>query len=343
MKITHELLERYAPFNTLSVECLSKIIDKVSIKQFEKGAIIFKRGREVNEAFYLVKGNVDLIDAHFDVKSLSSEREVYRFMLDETSPTQVSALAKTPVTVLTLDRDFLDLVMAWSEGGNDDTEVRAATETEENDWMFNLLQSPLFQKIPPGNISQLFARFQSHKVNADDIIMREGEKGDYFYVLQSGSATVLDKQGNLLAALRAGDFFGEEALVGDTTRNATIKMLTPGVLMRLDKPDFIMLLQEPVRRYIGYEELQNIMKYDGRYQILDVRIPFERRFQHIPNSRNIPLNQLRRMLPELNNTIIYVVGDDAGRRADVATQLLSQAGFETMILQNASQQHVVTN
>ena len=343
MKITHELLEQYAPFNSLSVDCLNKIIDKVSIKEFEKGAIIFKRGREVSEAFYLVKGNVDLIDAHFDIQSLSSDDEVYRFMLDEASPTQVSALAKTPVVTLTIERDFLDLVMAWSEGGNDDeADVGASFETEENDWMFNLLQSPLFQKIPPGNISQLFQRFQSHKVNADDIIMREGEKGDYFYVLQSGSATVLDEQSNFLATLRAGDFFGEEALVGDTTRNATIKMLTPGVLMRLDKPDFIMLLQEPVRSYIGFEELQSIMKYDGRYQILDVRIPFERRFQHIPNSRNIPLNQLRRMLPQLNNTIIYVVADDAGRRADVATQLLSQAGFETMILQNASLQHVTS-
>lgn len=342
MKVTHELLERYAPFNTLSVECLNKVIEKASIKQFDKGAIIFKRGREVNEAFYLVKGNVDLIDAQFSINSLSSERELYRFMLDEASPTQVSALAKTPVTVLTLDRDFLDLLMAWSEGGQEESEVRTATESEENDWMLNLLRSPLFQKIPPGNISQLFMRFQPHKVNADDIIMREGEKGDYFYVLQSGSATVLDKQGNLLAALRAGDFFGEEALVGDTTRNATIKMLTPGVLMRLEKPDFILLLQEPVRRYIGYQELQEIMKYDGRYQIVDVRIPFERRFQHIPNSRNIPLNQLRKTLPELNNTIIYVVADDAGRRADVATQLLSQAGFETMILQQASLQHVTS-
>lgn len=342
MKVTHELLERYAPFNTLSVECLNKVIEKASIKQFDKGAIIFKRGREVSEAFYLVKGNVDLIDAQFAINSLSSERELYRFMLDEASPTQVSALAKTPVTVLTLDRDFLDLLMAWSEGGSEETEVGTATESEESDWMLNLLRSPLFQKIPPGNISQLFMRFQPHKVNADDIIMREGEKGDYFYVLQSGSATVLDEQGNFLATLRAGDFFGEEALVGDTTRNATIKMLTSGVLMRLEKPDFILLLQEPVRRYIGYQELQEIMKYDGRYQILDVRIPFERRFQHIPNSRNIPLNQLRRSLSELNNTIIYVVADDAGRRADVATQLLSQAGFETMILQQASLQHVTS-
>ncbi|HWV16006.1 MAG TPA: cyclic nucleotide-binding domain-containing protein [Cellvibrio sp.] len=332
MKITEELLAQYAPFNTLSSECLAKVCAKASLRQFDKGAIIFKRGRELSEAFYLVEGNIDLIDAQFAINSLTSEGDRYPFMLESTSPTQVSALAKSPVTVLVIDRDFLDLVMAWSESG----EEESLESGDEGDWMSSLLQSPLFHKIPPSNISQLFIRFQSHKVNADEVIMREGERGDYFYVLQSGSATVLDKQGNLLAALRPGDYFGEEALVGDTTRNAMVKMLTSGTLMRLEKADFITLLQEPVRRFISYEELLAETEGHSRYQIIDVRIPFERRLQAIPNSRNIPLNQLRKTLPQLDANIIYAVADDAGRRTDVAVQLFSQAGFEARILRNAS-------
>jgi len=340
VNITHELLAQYAPFNTLSLECLHKVIEKVSLKQFEKGAIIFKRGRELSEVFYLLQGNVDLIDAQFAVTSVSSEAGVYAFMLDSASPTQVSALAKSPVTVFTIEREFLDLVMAWNEGGNDEEDATKATEgSDERDWMSSLLQSPLFHKIPPGNISQLFLRFQPHKVAADEVIMREGERGDYFYVLQTGSATVLDKQGNLLAALRPGNYFGEEALVGDTTRNAMVKMLTPGILMRLEKADFITLLQEPVRRFISYEELQAQASETSRYQIIDVRIPFERRFHAVPNSRNIPLNQLRKILPQLDTNVIYAVADDAGPRTDVAAQLLNQAGFDAMILRNANQHY----
>lgn len=337
MELTHELLAKFTPFNTLPFEYLNKVIEKASVKKFEKGAIIFKRGRELKDIFYLVEGSVDLIDAQFAINSLSSEQELYRSVLDNTSPTQVSAIAKSAVTVLTVERDFLDLVMAWSEAGNEESSEEILPQTlEEGDWMSSLLQSPLFNKIPPGNIRQLFIRFRSHKVTADEFVLKEGERGDYFYVLESGSATVMDKQGNLLAALRPGDYFGEEALVGDTTRNATIKMLTAGKLMRLDKADFITLLQEPVRRFITYEELQVKMADNARFQIIDVRLPLERRFQSVANSRNIPLNQLRKTLPQLDAATIYVVTDDAGRRSDVAAQLLNQAGFDAFILEHSS-------
>ena len=337
MELTHELLAKFTPFNTLPFEYLNKVIEKSSIKQFEKGAIIFKRGRELNDIFYLVEGSVDLIDSQFAINSISSEPKLYQSVLDNTSPTQVSAIAKSTVTILVVERDFLDLVMAWSEAGHEEPVEELSPETlEEGDWMSSLLQSPLFNKVPPGNIRQLFIRFRSHKVVADEVVLKEGERGDYFYVLESGSATVIDKQGNLLAALRPGDYFGEEALVGDTTRNATVKMLTAGKLMRLDKADFITLLQEPVRKFITYAELQVKLAADSRYQIIDVRLPLERRTQSVPNSRNIPLNQLRRTLPQLDATTTYIVTDDAGRRSDVAAQLLNQAGFDAFILEHSS-------
>lgn len=339
--LTHELLARFSPFNTLAFEYLSKVIEKASVKEYAKGAIIFKRGRELNHSMYLVSGNVDLIDSQFSITSISSEEDSHKVPLNSASPTQVSAVAKSPVVILSVESDFSDLVLAWSESGNQEgaevadehAEFEAA---EEGDWMSSLLQSPFFNKIPPGNIRQLFLRFKSQKAAADEVIIKEGERGDYFYVLELGSAKVLDKQGNILAALRPGDYFGEEALVGDTTRNATVQMLTPGKLMTLEKSDFLTLLQEPVRRFITYEELTKDLEPQNRYQIIDVRLPLERRFQSVPQSRNIPLSQLRKNLPDLDQSQVYVVTDDAGRRADVAAQLLNQAGYETLILQEAS-------
>lgn len=336
MVLTHEILAKFSPFNTLTFEYLSKVMEKASLKEFSKGGIVFKRGRELNEAMYLVSGNVDLIDAQFETTSVSSEAELHRVPLNNTSPTQVSAVARSEVTVLAVERDFLDLVIAWSESGSDEPEEIESEVDEDSDWMSSLLQSPLFNKIPPGNIRQLFARFKADKVSADEVILREGERGEYFYVLASGSAMVMDKQGNILAALRPGDYFGEEALVGDTTRNATIKMLTAGKLMRLNKEDFITLLQEPVRRFITYPELLKNIISDTRYQIIDVRLPLERRFQSVPKSRNIPLSQLRKTLPGLDQSQIYVITDDAGRRSDVAAQLFNQAGLEALILKDAS-------
>ncbi len=345
MALTHELLARFSPFNTLAYEYLSKVIEKASLKEYGKGAIIFKRGRELTESLYLVSGNVDLIDSQFAVTSISSEDESHKVPLNSVSPTKVSAVAKSSVVILSVESDFSDLVLAWSESGNEEpTEVSHEKveqaefdEAEEGDWMSSLLQSPFFNKIPPGNIRQLFMRFKSQKVVADEVIIKEGERGEFFYVLETGSAKVQDKQGNILAALRPGDYFGEEALVGDTTRNATVMMLTQGKLMCLEKSDFLTLLQEPVRRFISYNDLvKNQESENNRYQLIDVRLPLERRFQSVPNSRNIPLSQLRKNLASLDQSQIYVVTDDAGRRADVAAQLLNQAGYETLILQEAS-------
>jgi signal-transduction protein with cAMP-binding, CBS, and nucleotidyltransferase domain len=349
MTLTHELLARFSPFNTLAYEYLSKVIEKSSLKEYSKGAIIFKRGKELNHSIYLVSGNVDLIDSQFAVTSITSEDDSHKVPLNSASPTQVSAVAKSPVVVLSVESDFSDLVLAWSESGNEESaeisdekvDRTEFDEAEEGDWMSSLLQSPFFNKIPPGNIRQLFMRFKSQKVAADEVVIKEGERGEFFYVLETGSAKVQDKQGNILAALRPGDYFGEEALVGDTTRNATVKMLTQGKLMCLEKSDFVTLLQEPVRRFITYEELtKNLQTQDletqNTYQIIDVRLPLERRFQSVPQSRNIPLSQLRKNLPSLDQSQTYVVTDDAGRRADVAAQLLNQAGYDTLILLEAS-------
>jgi CRP-like cAMP-binding protein len=341
MILSLELLAKFSPFNTLTFEYLSKVIEKASLKEYTKGTIIFKRGRELQESLYLVSGDVDLIDSQFAVTSLTSEDESHKVPLNSTSPTKVSAVAKSAVVILSVESDFSDLVLAWSESGNDEVAEPAGEHSEfevaeEGDWMSSLLQSPFFNKIPPGNIRQLFLRFKSQKVVADEIIIKEGERGEFFYVLEIGSAKVIDKKGNILAALRPGDYFGEEALVGDTTRNATVKMLTSGKLMCLEKSDFLTLLQEPVRRFITYEELSKNAETANRYQIIDVRLPLERRFQSVPQSRNIPLSQLRKNLPSLDQSQVYVVTDDAGRRADVAAQLLNQAGYETLILQEAS-------
>lgn len=333
--ISHDILRVFTPFDTLNPEYLDKVTEKASVREFPKGTMVFKRGRELDEAFYLIEGNVDLIDAQFVITSVDPRSEARRLPLSGSSPTQVSAMTKTAVKLLCVERDFLDLVMAWSESG----EEPAMTDDEDNDWMSYLLQAPLFSKIPPGNIRQLFSRFKEQKVAVNEIIVKEGERGDLFYVLKTGSATVVDTGGKILAALRPGDYFGEEALVGDTTRNATVKMLTPGKLMSLQKEDFKELLHEPVTRFISAEELRERHKELPPYQLVDVRLAVERRFQHVPGSRNIPLGNLRKTLAELDPQMAYVVTDDAGRRSDVAAQLLNQAGFETFILKNADQHY----
>jgi rhodanese-related sulfurtransferase len=96
------------------------------------------------------------------------------------------------------------------------------------------------------------------------------------------------------------------------------------------------LLQEPVLKYVSAEDLKTRAADLPAYQILDVRLPLERRAQAVPDSRNIPLNQLRNNLKNLDDAVTYVITDDSGRRCDVASHLLTQAGFDSCILRDSA-------
>src|ERR1700728_3454406 len=119
------------------------------------------------------------------------------------------------------------------------------------DWMTTLLQTKAFHRVPPANIQAIFMRMQRINYRAGDIVIKQGTEGDFFYVVVAGKCIVtretpLNKEGIKLAELGPGDSFGEEALIAEAQRNATVNMSTDGNLMRLGENDFQTLLQEPL-------------------------------------------------------------------------------------------------
>jgi CRP-like cAMP-binding protein len=339
MSIELQQLSQFSPLNTLNKDYLSQLASRVAIKEFPKGSILFKRSHPIKEKLFLVEGQVDLIDASFSSIEVTSDSDRAVQALNNTEPLLHTGISKTPVKILFVDSDQLDLVMAWSESHSKPEQNKKAskssktTENDEQDWMSSLIEAPLFGKLPPANIRQLFARFVSVEFEKGKKVITHGERGDYFYVIESGSANVLDASGKLLAHLRVGNYFGEEALVGDTTRNATVEMCTDGRLMQLKKEDFVELLAEPVQRFVTGDELKKITR---TWEIIDVRLPLERKIQAVTGARGIPLKQLRDYLKDLRSDVLYVVTDDSGRRANVAVQLLTQAGYEACILKNSA-------
>lgn len=335
MSIEISELSKFSPLNTLNKDYLSQLAAKAEKKEFPKGAILFKRSHPIKEQLFLLEGHVDLIDSSFKVIEAIAGNERATQALNNTEPLLHTGVSKSPVTLISIENDFLDLVMAWSESRTQPNAVKKAKVVEEegDDWMSSLIEAPLFEKLPPANIRQLFARFEAVEVEEDQKVISHGERGEFFYVIESGSADVLDSTGKVLAHLRVGNYFGEEALVGDTTRNATVVMCTNGRLMQLKKEDFVELLAAPVQRHLSGDELK---KLNRDWQLLDVRLPLERKIQAVTGSRGIPLKQLREHLKDLKQDVLYVVTDDSGRRANIAVQLLTQAGFEACILQNAA-------
>jgi Rhodanese-related sulfurtransferase len=140
----------------------------------------------------------------------------------------------------------------------------------------------------------------------------------------------LNKEGVKLAELSMGDTFGEEALISDAKRNASVTMLTDGVLMRLGKEDFRSLLNEPLLHWVDYAQAKQIIASGGKW--LDVRLPSEFDQYHAEGALNIPLYSLRLKMKSLDRETHYVVCCDTGRRSSACAYILSERGYQASVL-----------
>lgn len=341
--IATETLQRLIPFASLSSANLADIQKKGRCERFPAGTVLFKRGESSSELHYLLTGAVDLTDAHFEVVSVAGDASRARHALDDHVPHELTAVTTTEVELFLVPKDHVDLVLTWDQAGDYMvTDLADGDASHAGDWMSSLLSSSLFTSVPPTNIQQLFAKFEEVRVPAGKVVIRQGEPGDYFYVIKQGRCRVTrmvsrggERKEVTLAELGAGQVFGEDALIGDTPRNATITMLSDGALMRLGKEDFQTLLQNPVLEYLDYQTLPEFMDNSARrVVVLDVRLPGEFEQARLPQSRNLPLQVLRENLARLDPEAEYVVTCDGGRRSMLAAYLLSQHGFDARVLKD---------
>ncbi|BFM11508.1 hypothetical protein R50072_16610 [Simiduia litorea] len=328
-------LAKFEPFCGLSEEYLQRLMDHLELFELERGTLVFKRGKPLPESYYLVSGMVDLIAADFESEVIEANTSRACQPLNLQSPSPVSAVAKESVVVFRIDKEFIDLVLAYTESTGEEAEAVAAGE-EPHDWMSGLLESPLFNKVPPANLQQLFAKFEWQEFEMGDVLIQEGDQGDYFYVLEKGRLAVESRGQKLDVMLKPGNYFGEEALVGDAVRNASVIAQTNGGVMRLTKEDFRVLLQEPILTTVDLQAW-NLLEKKGGFKLVDVRLPMEYKCGHVAGAINLPLGGLRSRLSRLEKEFNYLITADGGRRAEVAAYLFNQAGLDCSILSCAAE------
>jgi hypothetical protein len=103
-----------------------------------------------------------------------------------------------------------------------------------------LLQAiPMFAPLKPVTLDALARALARVEVPSGDVIMREGDESDLFYVIESGRVQVTAADGHVLREEGPGDYFGEIGLLRDVPRTATITATEPTVLLALEREDFL--------------------------------------------------------------------------------------------------------
>ncbi len=331
-----KVLRDLVPINALSEAHIGEVTKKAAIEDVRSGRYVFRKGDRDYQSVYLLDGTVELIgDGRNVVSTVKAGSEDALHPLAHKQPRQLSVRASGKVTVARIDSSLLDVLLTWDESaGYDVVEIDA---NDDDDWMTRMLQSQAFLQLPPSNIHQLLMRLESVNASAGDAVVRQGEDGDYFYIVKNGRLAVTRKasaNGNevLLAELGEGACFGEEALVSETKRNASVTMVTDGLLMRLSKDDFNELLLAPLVHDAAFVEAQELVSNGAQW--LDVRLPGEFENQAIKGSINLPLSALRDQSADLDSSATYIVCCDTGRRSSAGAFVLSQRGFNVYTLKN---------
>ncbi|MSR13380.1 MAG: cyclic nucleotide-binding domain-containing protein [Gammaproteobacteria bacterium] len=338
------VLRMLVPINGLSVPRRQQLFAQAEVLGIRRGSYVFHEGDKDSYAFFLLEGSLELFAGQQLVKRIAGGSVDAIHPLAQLQPRQLSARALSEAHVLRVSRDLLDKLLALD--GTGDSNYLKIDETdpdEESDWMTRMLQSELFSRVPAANIQRIFVSLESVEYKASDVVVRQGGPGDFYYVIQTGRCQVSRQIPNgkvpiKLAELGPGDTFGEEALVAEATRNATVTMLTGGTLMRLTKEDFVELIKKPLLNEISHREAQHLVANQGAVW-LDVRFPEEHRAGSIEASLNLPLNTLRMHAERLDRDKMYIVCCDTGSRSSVGAFLLSERGFDVFYLSGGMVRH----
>lgn len=325
------------PISRLSLTDQEAVLSQGMFLTFSAGEIVYAQGREDNYANYLLEGSVEFLWNGRFVRHLDSDQTTTKRALDGPGAKRYTVRARTWSLILRIERTELErkLRLADLDPGTSDLDESEISREQPSNWMIRMLQSQRFANLPPQNIQRVFERMERVDVSANELIIRQGDPGGYYYVIEEGYCDVSREPAGggrevHLAELGPGDGFGEEALVSETPRNASVTMRSNGVLMRLDKDSFIELIRDPLINPISYAEAKRMVDEGAVW--IDIRHRDQFAQGSFRNARNIPRAVIRVECRKLVKGRKYIVcGEDPAGNA-AAAFLLAERGYDVSYL-----------
>jgi putative peptide zinc metalloprotease protein len=236
------LISEMPVLDELPIDAVNALAGKVRLVRFADGRTVFHEGDQA-DAFYVVRNGrfavVDESAGGVELRSLSRGESFGEIALLQGTPRTATVRASEPSEAFAVDRSSFQTWLADSvvaEGL-----MGSATQLAE------VRSLAPFRHLSAAEAEALREMGSWIQVAPGEEIVRQGEPGDHFFAVASGQMEV-DKDGRIVATIKAGGFFGELALLNDAPRAATVRATTPARLFRLDREGFDNLVASAFHR-----------------------------------------------------------------------------------------------
>lgn len=289
-----------------------------------------KPGR--NEALVLLKGGIT-VEADGETIASTSDSEDLRCHAIPLTAASTEITVSSDATVCRIAQDKLDYLLSWSVMLSD---LPAEDETVRSR-LKQLRYPTIFMNLPFTNVIKAFQRMKAQRIKAGDEIIRQGEQGDTFYIIESGRAEIwqqgpYDDEQKLVGVRVPGDHVGDEALVSGGTRNATVRFIEDGTVLSLSKNDFRELISQSMVNEVEISVAETLAETGHRY--VDVRYEEEWEDGHIPGAILLPLTDIRERMGELDRGGKFITYCLSGKRSAVAAMILKANGYDTVCMKD---------
>ncbi|MFH1743577.1 MAG: cyclic nucleotide-binding domain-containing protein [bacterium] len=241
-----ELLVRLPLFSGLDDERRMEVASLFRRREVPKSKKVITQGEPGHEFYVIASGTaaVEVEDSwgqQRTVAHLSDGDYFGEVALLQNVPRTATVVAQTPLSLFVVGRqDFRTHL----------TDVSTLSESiQVSVDRVNVLRGiSLFRRLPPALLSKVASWFEQVRVKAGEVVIREGDRGEAFYVILKGSCQVAHRRDETteeeLARLGSGEFFGEISLILQRPTTATVRAIEVTELLRLPEERFLAIFRE---------------------------------------------------------------------------------------------------
>ncbi|CAH2259125.1 jg9980 [Pararge aegeria aegeria] len=236
--------------NIMDDERLLSVVEAMSPQEYPAGSLLIREGESGSHLFVSAHGQFEVLKGGHVVKNFGPGEAFGELAILYKAKRFASIRCITETKVWILERRVFQRIM-----------VRSGRQELEDNIRF-LASVPLLQGIHPIELTKIADFLKREFFSAGTVVVRQGDRGDKFYIIRGGEVVVTKREEDAgerrVGSLGRGNYFGEQALLHEDRRLATVTAMPPGVeCLTLERGPFTELLG-------NLEELKNVRHSDPR-------------------------------------------------------------------------------